>query len=154
VNFLDGIVPLQLDREDIAGATVAVVKDEKPLFTKGYSYADVKNKKPVTAETLMPSMSGRAIDTRFGGNFRRRCLQWRVSVCSGWFLQGICYLSTRIINSCCANLILSVSIHISLAVRSYIVCKCCPPYILTIHTSLSNPVLCHAFKKVLRYLRP
>ena len=51
-TFLDGIVPLQLDREDIAGATVAVVKDGKPLFTKGYGYADVKNKKPVTAETL------------------------------------------------------------------------------------------------------
>jgi CubicO group peptidase (beta-lactamase class C family) len=50
--FLDGIVPLQLDREDIAGATVAVVKDGKPLFTKGYGYADVKHKKPVTAETL------------------------------------------------------------------------------------------------------
>ena len=51
-TFLDGIVPLQLDREDVAGATVAVVKDGKPLFTKGYGYADVKQKKPVTAETL------------------------------------------------------------------------------------------------------
>jgi CubicO group peptidase (beta-lactamase class C family) len=50
--FLDGIVPLQLDLEDIAGATIAVVKNGKPLFTKGYGYADVKNKKPVTAETL------------------------------------------------------------------------------------------------------
>ncbi|WP_373541912.1 hypothetical protein [Chamaesiphon sp.] len=26
-TFLDGIVPLQLDREDVAGATVAVVED-------------------------------------------------------------------------------------------------------------------------------
>jgi CubicO group peptidase (beta-lactamase class C family) len=51
-TFLDGIVPLQLDREDIAGATVAVVKDGKPLFTKGYGYADVKQKQPVTTETL------------------------------------------------------------------------------------------------------
>lgn len=50
--FLDGIVPLQLDREDVAGATVAVVKDGKQLFTKGYGYADVKHKKPVAAETL------------------------------------------------------------------------------------------------------
>jgi CubicO group peptidase (beta-lactamase class C family) len=50
--FLDGIVPLQLDREDIAGATIAIVKDGKPLFTKGYGYADVKQKQPVTAETL------------------------------------------------------------------------------------------------------
>ena len=33
--FLDGIVPLQLARNDIAGATVAVVKDGKLLFAKG-----------------------------------------------------------------------------------------------------------------------
>jgi CubicO group peptidase (beta-lactamase class C family) len=51
-TFLDGIIPLQLDREDIAGATVAVVKDGKQLFTKGYGYADVQHKQPVTAETL------------------------------------------------------------------------------------------------------
>jgi CubicO group peptidase (beta-lactamase class C family) len=51
-TFLDGIVPLQLDREDIAGATIAVVKDGRQLFTKGYGYADVKHKQPVTAETL------------------------------------------------------------------------------------------------------
>jgi Beta-lactamase len=50
--FLDGIVPLQLEREDVAGATVAVVKDGKTLFVKGYGYADVKHKQPVTAETL------------------------------------------------------------------------------------------------------
>ena len=51
-TFLDGIVPLQLKREDVAGAIVAVVKDGKQLLTKGYGYADVKQKKPVTAETL------------------------------------------------------------------------------------------------------
>jgi CubicO group peptidase (beta-lactamase class C family) len=51
-TFLDGIVPLQLDREDVAGATIAVVKDGKRLFAKGYGYADVKNKKLVAAETL------------------------------------------------------------------------------------------------------
>jgi CubicO group peptidase (beta-lactamase class C family) len=51
-TFLDGIVPLQLNREDIAGATVAVVKDGKQLFTKGYGYADIKHKQPITAETL------------------------------------------------------------------------------------------------------
>jgi CubicO group peptidase (beta-lactamase class C family) len=51
-TFLDGIVPLQLDREDVAGATVAVVKDGKLLFAKGYGYADAKHKKLVTAETL------------------------------------------------------------------------------------------------------
>ncbi len=51
--FLDGVVPLQLAREDIAGATVAIVKDGKVLFERGYGYSDVAAKKPVVAnETL------------------------------------------------------------------------------------------------------
>lgn len=51
--FLDGIVPLQLKQDDIAGATVSVVKDGLLLFTKGYGYADVEKQKPVSAsETL------------------------------------------------------------------------------------------------------
>jgi CubicO group peptidase (beta-lactamase class C family) len=48
--FLDGIMPLQLAREDIAGAVVLVVKDGKVLFTKGYGYADVGKKTPVTPD--------------------------------------------------------------------------------------------------------
>lgn len=48
--FLDGIIPQQLAREDIAGATIAIVKDGKLLFAKGYGYADAANKKPVVAE--------------------------------------------------------------------------------------------------------
>jgi len=51
--FLDGIVPLQLGRNDIAGATIAVVKDGKLLFAKGYGYADVKSKKPVSAQETL-----------------------------------------------------------------------------------------------------
>jgi CubicO group peptidase (beta-lactamase class C family) len=51
--FLDGIVPLQLAREDIAGATIAIVKDGKVLFKKGYGYADVGSKKPVSPEETM-----------------------------------------------------------------------------------------------------
>ena len=51
--FLDGIVPQQLEREDIAGATIAIVKDGKLLFARGYGYADVKNKKPVSAEETL-----------------------------------------------------------------------------------------------------
>lgn len=51
--FLNGIVPLQLERENIAGATVAVVKDGKLLFSKGYGYANRKDKLPVSpGETL------------------------------------------------------------------------------------------------------
>ena len=51
--FLDGIVPLQLQREDLAGATVVVVKDGKVLFARGYGYADVKQKRPVSAEETL-----------------------------------------------------------------------------------------------------
>ena len=46
--FLDGMMPLQLHREDIAGAVVLVVKDGKVIFEKGYGYADVKKIIPVT----------------------------------------------------------------------------------------------------------
>jgi CubicO group peptidase (beta-lactamase class C family) len=52
-TFLDGIVPLQLSHSDIAGATIAVVKDGKLLFSKGYGYADVQNKKPVSAQETL-----------------------------------------------------------------------------------------------------
>ena len=52
-TFLEGIIPLQLAREDIAGATVAIVKDGQLLFAKGYGYADVKNKKPVSPEETL-----------------------------------------------------------------------------------------------------
>ena len=51
--FLDGIVPMQLQREDIAGAVVVIVKNGSILFAKGYGYADVKAKVPVSpASTL------------------------------------------------------------------------------------------------------
>ena len=51
--FLDGIVPLQLGLSDIGGATVSVVKDGKLLFAKGYGYADIQKKQPVSPrETL------------------------------------------------------------------------------------------------------
>lgn len=49
--FTDGIVPMQLKRENIAGGVVIVVKDGKVLFAKGYGYADVDKKIPVTPET-------------------------------------------------------------------------------------------------------
>jgi CubicO group peptidase (beta-lactamase class C family) len=51
--FLDGLVPLQLKEHDIAGATVAVVKDGKLLFSQGYGYADVEKKKPVSPQETL-----------------------------------------------------------------------------------------------------
>ena len=51
--FLDGVVPLQLKRENIAGAMVIVVKDGKVLYGKGYGYSDVKAGKPVTLDATL-----------------------------------------------------------------------------------------------------
>src|SRR6478672_5629856 len=45
--FFDGILPLQLERSDIAGASVLVMKDGQVLLQKGYGYADVKSKRSV-----------------------------------------------------------------------------------------------------------
>src|SRR5438270_574391 len=52
-TFLEGLVPLQIEREDIAGAVVAVVKDGKLLFAHGYGYADAEKKKTVSAEDTL-----------------------------------------------------------------------------------------------------
>ena len=48
--FLDGLVPMQLQREDLAGAVIVVVKDGKVLVSKGYGYADVKKRTPVSPD--------------------------------------------------------------------------------------------------------
>lgn len=45
--FFDGILPLQLERSDIGGASVIVMKDGNVLLEKGYGYSDVKAKKAV-----------------------------------------------------------------------------------------------------------
>ncbi len=51
--FFDGLVPLQIKRNDIAGAVVAVVKDGQVIFAKGYGYSDPKAKKPVSPEDTL-----------------------------------------------------------------------------------------------------
>ena len=51
--FLDGLMPAEIQRDDVAGATVAVVKDGQVLLAKGYGYADLKKKTPVSAEDTM-----------------------------------------------------------------------------------------------------
>jgi CubicO group peptidase (beta-lactamase class C family) len=52
-TFFDGIIPLQLERSDVAGATVLVTKNGKELLKKGYGFSDVAKKKPVDPETTM-----------------------------------------------------------------------------------------------------
>jgi len=52
-SFLNTTITHQLTNDHIAGATVAVLKDGKLFFTKGYGYADVENKTPVDASVSM-----------------------------------------------------------------------------------------------------
>jgi len=50
--FLDALVPTQLFRDHIAGAVVVVVKDGRVLLAKGFGYADVETRQPITPSTL------------------------------------------------------------------------------------------------------
>src|SRR3989475_228308 len=51
--FLAGVMPLQLAREDIAGAVIMIVKDGKVLFKQGYGYADVEKKVAVSPDNTL-----------------------------------------------------------------------------------------------------
>lgn len=51
--FLDGAMANALQAHNIAGATVAVVKDGQLFFAKGYGYADVEKKIPVDPEKTL-----------------------------------------------------------------------------------------------------
>jgi CubicO group peptidase (beta-lactamase class C family) len=51
--FFDGIIPLQLERSDVAGASVLVMKDGQVLLEKGYGYADLKAGKPVNPDSTI-----------------------------------------------------------------------------------------------------
>ena len=51
--FFDGFLPQEIEHADIAGAVIAVVNDGKLVFAKGYGYADVAKKKPISPETTL-----------------------------------------------------------------------------------------------------
>ena len=51
--FLDGLIPQQIEKADIAGAVVVVVKDGKILFEKGYGYSDAEKKTPVSPQDTL-----------------------------------------------------------------------------------------------------
>jgi CubicO group peptidase (beta-lactamase class C family) len=51
--FLDGFVPLALERGNIAGAVVVVVKDNRVLFEKGYGFSDIDKQIPVDPKTTL-----------------------------------------------------------------------------------------------------
>ena len=45
--YFDGVIGSALARSDVAGVTLAVVKDGRLLLSKGYGYADVARRRPV-----------------------------------------------------------------------------------------------------------
>ena len=51
--WLDGFLPYALQRKDVAGAVVVVVKDGAALLQKGYGYSDVGERKPVDPERAL-----------------------------------------------------------------------------------------------------
>jgi len=51
--FFGGLMPVQIGREDIAGAVIVVVRDGKIFFAKGYGYADVEKRTPVSPENTL-----------------------------------------------------------------------------------------------------
>jgi CubicO group peptidase (beta-lactamase class C family) len=51
--WLDGYFPYALQRADIAGAVVVVVKDGETLVEKGYGYCDVAARKPVDPQKTL-----------------------------------------------------------------------------------------------------
>src|SRR4029450_6688999 len=51
--FVDGMMLVQRRTGHAAGATVAVVRDGKLLFEKGYGYADVVKRTPVNPEQTL-----------------------------------------------------------------------------------------------------
>jgi CubicO group peptidase (beta-lactamase class C family) len=52
-TFFDSLVPYAMQRGDIAGGVIVVVKDGKILFAKGYGYANVAKRKPVIADRTL-----------------------------------------------------------------------------------------------------
>ncbi len=51
--WLDGFTPYALQRGEVAGAVVVMVKDGQVLLAKGYGYADVAARKPVDPERTL-----------------------------------------------------------------------------------------------------
>jgi len=51
--FLDGFMPQQIEKADIAGAVIAIVKDGKVIFEKGYGYSDSEKKTPVSPQDTL-----------------------------------------------------------------------------------------------------
>jgi CubicO group peptidase (beta-lactamase class C family) len=51
--WLDGLLPYAMQRGDIAGGVIAVVKDGKVLFQEGYGYSDMEKRTPMDPEKTL-----------------------------------------------------------------------------------------------------
>lgn len=51
--FFDGLIPFALQRSDIAGGVIVVVKDGNVLFAKGYGYADLARRTTPSPENTL-----------------------------------------------------------------------------------------------------
>jgi CubicO group peptidase (beta-lactamase class C family) len=52
-TFFGGMLPYMLQRGDIAGGAIVVVKDSQVLFAQGYGYADLAHRAPVSPDTTL-----------------------------------------------------------------------------------------------------
>ena len=52
-QFLDRFVPDQLSRHNIAGAVIVAVHDDATVVSRGYGYANVADKLPMSSSTLV-----------------------------------------------------------------------------------------------------
>ncbi len=52
-SWLDGFMPYALERGDVAGAVVAVVRNGEVVLVKGYGYSDVDKRAPVDPERTL-----------------------------------------------------------------------------------------------------
>ncbi|WP_170245618.1 serine hydrolase domain-containing protein [Fodinibius salinus] len=52
-SYMDGLVNTYMEENDIAGATLGIIKDGEPILLKGYGYADVSAKKKVRPDSTL-----------------------------------------------------------------------------------------------------
>ncbi len=57
LSGFDTFVEKEMKKWKVPGAAIAVIKDDKVLLAKGYGFADVKAKRPVTTKTVFPIAS-------------------------------------------------------------------------------------------------
>src|SRR5262245_40543679 len=57
VQKLDSFISKTMDDWHVMGVSVAVIKKNEVIFSKGYGYCDFATKKPVTEHTIFPIAS-------------------------------------------------------------------------------------------------